>query len=176
MKTLQGFRNRNFAAFFALAATGALLAPACGGDDNPAPSTPVISGGSGGSGGTSGGGSSAEGGGDNEGGGANEGGDTGSGGSRAGTGGRAGNGGTGGGTSGSSNNEGGDGGQDEIDCSVRGPDDCYRCDPVALDPAPEFPRSENEQFLNHCDDSQGSRFDNYDRIPGFNGTLPETLP
>jgi hypothetical protein len=57
---------------------------------------------------------------------------------------------------------------------VRGENGCYRCDPEALDPAPAFPHSANEQFLNHCDDSKGARFVNQERIPGFTGT--DNLP
>jgi hypothetical protein len=193
MKTLQGFRTRDFAAFLTLAAAGALLAPGCGGDDNPEPSTPVITGGTGGSSGGRGGkgnGSSAEGGGANEagtgeggentgtggkGGSSNSGGRSGKGGSGNEGGEDTGSGATGGtGNTGNTGNEGGEGGGGEdIDCDVRGENNCYRCAPQAISPAPEFPHSENEQFLNHCDDSQGSAFPNAERIPGFTGTLPE---
>lgn len=188
MKTLKDIRHREIGLLFVLASLGMLVVPGCGDDDNPEPSTPVITGGAAGTSGSGGRGGRAgsSGNSNNEGGNGNEAGsvdgeggeDTGSSGGRAGRGsggssGRSNSGGSGATTAGTSNNEGGDGGGGEdIDCSVRGPDNCYRCDPVAIDPAPAFPHSENEQFLNHCDDSQGSKFDNFERIPGFTGTLP----
>lgn len=187
-------RNKSFPALIALLLGGAALAPACGGDDNPIPS-PTVSGGTGGTTGGSGGKSNNSGGssgesdageGPSEGGTGNEGtgatGGTGANGGNGGTGnnGKGGSGNRGGtgnnqGGEGAEGNQGGEGNQPGVDCEVRGPNNCYRCTPQALDPAPEFPHSVNEQFLNQCDDSKGARFVNEERIPGFTGTLP-TLP
>jgi hypothetical protein len=184
----------SFPALVALLFAGAAFAQGCGGDDNPIP-TPNVSGGTGGASGSGGkGGKSSSGGGageseagtgaGNEGGSGNDGsggndarggsGNDGSGGSGN-TGNRGGSGNTGNqGGEGAEGNEGGGGNEPGIDCEVRGANGCYRCEPEALDPAPAFPHSPNEQFLNHCDDSKGARFVNEERIPGFTGT--DNLP
>jgi hypothetical protein len=198
MRTRDESRFRNFPALAALLAVGAAAAQGCGGDENPVPS-PVVVGGSGGAGGNGGkggkggkGGTSAtggtgvggEGGEGNEGSGAAAGaGDTGgtSGGGKGGTtatGGKTGSGGKGGSGSagkgsGNAGKSGSGGTTTEIDCGER-PDDCYRCEPAAIDPAPAFPHSPNEQFLNRCSDARAWPFDNATRIPNFPGT--DNLP
>ena len=55
--------------------------------------------------------------------------------------------------------DGGEGGA--VSCEPQGELDCYPCAPTT-----------NEQFLNQCSDAECSPFDNAERIPGFNGTLP----
>jgi len=191
------FQAKSLPALIALLLGGAVVSQGCGGDDNPIP-TPEATGatagssGSGGKGGKGGsGGSSGESeagnGSGNEGGGGNEtstGGTGATGGTRntGGTGNTGNRGGTGNGEGGAAasggegneGNEGGGGNEPGVDCSVRGTNGCYRCAPEATDPAPAFPHSANEQFLNHCDDSKGSRFVNAERIPGFTGT--DSLP
>lgn len=200
MNTATSLNKKSWPLMLALLTTGTLAAQGCGGDDNPEPTHPIVTGGASGSGGTAGrgggkgkagsgtGGTQSDAGTGAEG---NEGGtgDVGSGGTsssgRGGKGGSSGRGGSGGsgatsgttgeggtgnegsGAEGGSGNEGG-----QIDCEVRGERNCYRCEPHALDPAPEWPDAVNEQFLNRCDDSLCSPFDNAERIEGWNGTLP----
>ena len=49
-----------------------------------------------------------------------------------------------------------------VSCDPQGEYDCYPCAPKT-----------NEQYLNQCSDTECSPFDNSERIPGFDGTLPE---
>ena len=153
MNTLQ---KRNFGRTVLIALAAAGIAGACG-KDNPPVEAPVVgtggNSGAGGRGGTNGrGGTSGADnpGGESSGGSGGASGSGGKGGSGA-RGGAAGTGGTSGtGADGGTGNEGGDGGSD----CVRNP-------------------TRPEDFLNRCTSSRCSPFDNFARIPRFNGTLPD---
>ncbi|HEX6273760.1 MAG TPA: hypothetical protein VFZ53_12000 [Polyangiaceae bacterium] len=142
-----------------LALAAAAIAQACGKDSNPDPGAPVITGGSSGSEGTGGRGGSGNRGGTS--GTGNEGGET-----SGGTSGTSGSGGTTGGSSnGGSGNRGGSGGTGNDGGTGNeggdGPTDCVE--------SPTRP----EDFLNRCTDSRCAPFDNFARIPGYDGTLPD---
>jgi hypothetical protein len=156
MNTSISRKRTHFGIGAALALTAASLVVACGDDENDGGTTTIP--------GT--GGSRATGGGPG-----NEGGESGA---RASTGGTSGaggdNGATGGiattagadsgGSSGAGSGEGGAGGAGS--CQPEGELDCYPCAPAT-----------NEQFLNQCSDAECAPFDNAERIPGFDGTLPD---
>ncbi len=156
-------QKKGLARTLLLALGVAAIAQACGKETTPV-DAPTITGGNGnggnsGTGGTRGGSSGTAGtdnpGGEHSGGSSGAGGtsgasgtaNTGGTGNRGGTGGNSG---TGTGADGGSGNEGG-----------AGPDGCVR-NPT-----------EPEDFLVRCTHSRCAPFDNFERIPGFNGTLPD---
>lgn len=181
------FSKSRYSGVLGLLALSASVAQGCGSDSNPAPTPPTVTGG------TNTGGSGAKGGsGDtgNESGTGAEGGTgtgakggTGTGakggtgtGAKGGTGtgakggtGNTGNesgtgneGGTGdvSATGGTSNNQGGAGAGNES-CDPVGDYACYPCPPTT-----------NVQYLNRCNDTKCSKFDNATRIENYTGTLP----
>jgi hypothetical protein len=191
MNTLHRQRTSGYAGLTGLFLAMAAIAQGCG-NDNPEPTTPVITGGTntggsggkggkGGSGGdagadTSPGGSDATGGTTSTTGGSSTGG-TGAKGGKGGSGGKGGKGGTGGtgntstggtgdvGNEGGAANSGNEGGTGAvpIDCSPQGADQCYPCKPTD---------GENLQFLNRCNDADCSHFPNDERIEGLTDPLP----
>lgn len=191
MNTLNRQRTSGYAGLTGLFLVVTAIAQGCG-NDNPEPTTPVVTGGTsaGGTGAKGGtGGTGNEAGSDNPGGsdatggtstgGTGAKGGTGSGatggtgsGAKGGTGSGA-KGGTGSGATGgtgNSGNEGGDGntgqgGDGPVDCSPQGEgkNRCYPCTPTD---------GENVEFLNHCNDASCSHFDNEARIEGFTTPLP----
>jgi hypothetical protein len=70
-------------------------------------------------------------------------------------------GGSGGAAGGNEPGSGGEAGGAE-NCDPQGEYDCYPCAPKT-----------NEQYLNQCSDAECAPFDNAERIPGFDGTLPD---
>jgi hypothetical protein len=184
--------TQRFSGLFGFLALGAIVAEGCHNDSNPAPTPPTVSGGTGGSGASGGkGGSAAKGGGGgtgNEAGTGADGGTTSGGGKggttaggakggKGGSGAKGGSGGTGnngesgngneGGTGevtssgGTSNSQGGAGAGNETNCDAVGQYQCYPCPPTT-----------NLEYLNRCNDSKCSKFDNATRIQNFTGTLP----
>jgi hypothetical protein len=193
MNTLHRQRTSGYAGLTGLFLAVAAVAQGCG-NDNPEPTTPVITGGTntggsgatggkggkGGSGGdagadTSPGGNDATGGTTSNTGGSATGG-TGAKGGKGGTGGKGATGGTGNASTGgtrdvgneggaaNSGNEGGTGAV-PVDCSAQGQgkDRCYPCAPTD---------GENVEFLNHCNGTDCSYFDNESRIEGLTDPLP----
>jgi hypothetical protein len=153
MNTLISRKRTRFGLCAVLAVTAASLVVACGDDEDEDGTTIPGTGGSRATGGGPG----------------NEGGESGAptstgGTSTAGAGGATGDAGaapTAGADSGGSGGvDGGEGGA--ASCEPQGDLDCYPCAPTT-----------NEQFLNQCSDAECSPFDNGERIPGFNGTLPD---
>jgi hypothetical protein len=186
MNTSHRNPHSSLAGFGALFLAASVIAQGCSNDDNPEPVTPVVTGGTssggtssngkGGKGGdTSNAGSDAQAGGDAVGGTGNTGtgatGGTGTTG-KGGKGGGHSSGGTGNtgneGGSGNEGNEGGsgdEGGTGPVDCSPQGANQCYPCKPHDAN---------NVEFLNQCNDSKCSKFDNAARIEGFADPLPPT--
>jgi hypothetical protein len=153
MNTLVSRTRTHFGIYAVLGVTAASLFVACGDDEDDAQTTIPGTGGST----TTGGRPGSEGG--------ESGAPTGTGGtSTAGAGGATGDAGAaptagadGGGSGGVDGGEGG-----AANCEPQGELDCYPCAPKT-----------NEQFLNQCSDAECSPFDNAERIPGFDGTLPD---
>ena len=160
MNTLVSRKRALFSVYALLVGTAASLVVACGDDDDADDPTTIP--GTGGSKATGGAG--------------NEGGDAGStatggtstggtGGATGGSGGDAGDTGGVGGVGGAPDAPGGGGAGGEAggaSCEPQGEYECYPCAPTTI-----------EQYLNQCSDAECAPFDNFDRIPGFDGTLPE---
>jgi len=190
MNTLHRHPLSNYAGVAGFLFSAVVITQGCGGDENPAPVTPTITGGnssggtggSGAKGGKSGrggtGGDTTIGGNENIGGsdavggsstttggtGTGKGGSsTGKGGSSTGKGGSStGKGGSGNVPNGGSGDEGGAGPLPS--CDREGDPLCYPCTPHDVN---------SEEFLNQCSKAQCSHFDNATRIPGLTSPLPD---
>jgi hypothetical protein len=149
MNTLVSTKRTSFGLYAVLAVTAASLFVACGDDEDDEQTTIPGTGGST----TTGGRPGSEGG--------ESGAPTSTGGTSTAGAGGAGAAPTAGADSGGSGGvDGGEGGA--ANCEPQGDLDCYPCAPTT-----------NEQFLNQCSDAECSPFDNAERIPGFDGTLPD---
>ena len=152
-------------AYVGLAILAGSLAVACGDDaDGDDPNVIPGAGGKSGSGGTASAGDTSDAGATEPGTGGTGGGSGGSG--TGGSGGEStetgGSGGAAGGTEPGTAGSGGEAGGGTENCDPQGEYECYPCAPKT-----------NEQYLNQCSDAECAPFDNAERIPGFDGTLPD---
>ncbi len=181
-----------YSSLLALFGLGVFVAQGCGNDSNPAPTPPTVTGGTAGSGGSGAkGGSGGKGGSGNSGNESGNGpeggtGDTGANGGSGGKGGSSAKGGGGGkggsgakggtgsgntGNTGNTGNEGGSGNESGANNGGAGAGN-VSCDPVGQYQCFPCPPTTNVEYLNRCNDTSCSKFDNATRIQNFNGTLP----